>query len=72
MRWANLLPLLVVVALAVAYVRWIRPRIRQSRHDRWERAGLLPEQTGETQLQPGGPLAPEEERGGEQHHGDRA
>lgn len=47
MRWGNLLPLLVVIALAVAYIRWVRPRIRQARYDRWEREGLLPEQTGE-------------------------
>lgn len=47
MKWANLLPLLAVVVLGIGYVRWLRPRIRQSRHDRWERAGLLPEQTGE-------------------------
>lgn len=50
MKWANLLPLIIVVAIGVAYVRWVRPRIRQSRYDRWERAGLLPEQTGEHRI----------------------
>lgn len=64
MKWANLLPLLVVIALAVAYVRWGRPRIRQSRYDRWERAGLLPEQTGEQHAGPDG-LPPRD-----QHHRD--
>jgi hypothetical protein len=44
---------LVVAVAVIFFIRWIRPRLREQRHRRWEEAGLLPHQVD--------PYAPREE-----------
>lgn len=58
----NLIILIVVVAAIVIVLRWLRPKLREQRHRRWEEAGLLPHQVD--------PYAPRDSDGHKGSHQD--
>lgn len=44
MKWENLLPLIVGLAVIYLAIRFLRPALRKHRHKVWEEAGLMPHQ----------------------------